>query len=595
MVVVDFTSLDESEYSRRTQAAKFFNEPVAKLLNGDYQLIGYIDFRQNIRKCYRDFECSDVKSIIPTNAALTTEAAARGGDLISLLDENINLEKVSKSYCVNHITYSYIVEGKTHYGSRCMGYEHVDGFLEVRRRRALIWRFAPNRASAESNHIAIKKTMDILAQVYDKPSVSKMDKKNYYAERRIKVMPYSLADRSAKKMIRRLENGWMPSGNKNVIETVSNISRFMQTSRAEAWRDKHGRNLLMTALLANKHAAAETLVNAGLYSGYDSQGNSTLQYAVLLGKLELIANIVARQGPWSLKESNGVTLPVLALRNQDLGVLDWLLKQGLSRSETGFININLLMYAAILGRVDAVQLLHEIYHVDLNQKNSEKSTALMFAAEAGKLSVVKYLADKQSNVHAKNVAGYNAAHLAAMNGNLESLKYLIARNINAHLTNKDGYSPLYLAIANKQWRCVRFLLTHLNKLETKEIKINDIVSELIREDRITLLDKLMNRYADNISTANLRNMLFFSASINKSGFIRYLYDRKINLNVKDSNQMTPLMKAAQLGNMNAVSTLLKLNADPDEVSKAGLTALMYATLGGHIDIVRMMRGAGIKN
>ena len=253
------------------------------------------------------------------------------------------------------------------------------------------------------------------------------------------------------------------------------------------------------------------------------------------------------------------------------------------------------MYAAYLGRVDAVTLLHKNFGVDLNQKFSQNAPAIFFAVESGQLPVVNYLLDNKIDIQAEDISGNNAVHLAALKGHLSILKQLLSKNVSGDHVNRAGYLPLHLAIAGKQWHCVKYLLTRVHKLETDSVKISDIMSELIREDRITLLDSLMNRYSDMISLIDFKDMLFFSASINKSGFVRYLYERKLDIDIMDEHQMTPLMRAAQLGNVEVVSTLLNLHANPDAVSEAGLTALMYATLGGHLDVVRIMRNANIKN
>ena len=52
------------------------------------------------------------------------------------------------------------------------------------------------------------------------------------------------------------------------------------------------------------------------------------------------------------------------------------------------------------------------------------------------------------------------------------------------------------------------------------------------------------------------------------------------------------MKAVQSGSSELVALLLRHAADPDVMNRFGASALHYATIADHCDIVRMLVNAG---
>ena len=71
----------------------------------------------------------------------------------------------------------------------------------------------------------------------------------------------------------------------------------------------------------------------------------------------------------------------------------------------------------------------------------------------------------------------------------------------------------------------------------------------------------------------------------------YSIDKQL-VNVRDSDDMTPLMWAAGYGQNLTIDLLLGLDADPNLKSKSGQTALMLAANRGFLHIVKTLIGGG---
>ena len=67
-----------------------------------------------------------------------------------------------------------------------------------------------------------------------------------------------------------------------------------------------------------------------------------------------------------------------------------------------------------------------------------------------------------------------------------------------------------------------------------------------------------------------------------------LYPWRASLNTKDSLGMTPLHIAARGGQIDACKLLLSKGCETDQVDKQGRTALYWAKMMGHFDVLALV-------
>lgn len=68
--------------------------------------------------------------------------------------------------------------------------------------------------------------------------------------------------------------------------------------------------------------------------------------------------------------------------------------------------------------------------------------------------------------------------------------------------------------------------------------------------------------------------------------VRYMLDRGVDVNAKDSAGNTALIAAATAGQWEMTDLLLKAGADVNAVNSSGNTALMGAVAKGNIEITK---------
>ncbi|KAL9181110.1 hypothetical protein ACHAXT_009915 [Thalassiosira profunda] len=79
---------------------------------------------------------------------------------------------------------------------------------------------------------------------------------------------------------------------------------------------------------------------------------------------------------------------------------------------------------------------------------------------------------------------------------------------------------------------------------------------------------------------------------NKKLVERLLKEEKIDVNVRDWDELAPLIPAASAGHLDVVKLLLKKGADVNAKDKDGITALMEASIMGHVKVVDLLLKEG---
>ncbi|KAI7890647.1 ankyrin repeat-containing domain protein [Mucor mucedo] len=115
--------------------------------------------------------------------------------------------------------------------------------------------------------------------------------------------------------------------------------------------------------------------------------------------------------------------------------------------------------AAIQGHANLVQLLSQHVDIDAVDKEGEAScTALLKAAYAGHLPVMKCLVQSKANPVHKDRDGWTALHNACSSGNLDMVQFLLDLNVNVNATSEQGHTPLMNAAAKGHLDIVLLLL-----------------------------------------------------------------------------------------------------------------------------------------
>lgn len=192
--------------------------------------------------------------------------------------------------------------------------------------------------------------------------------------------------------------------------------------------------------------------------------------------------------------------PSLASAKNDFGVSAVLLSVYNGRREI----CNLLLWhgaalelhdGAAVGKLDAVKNIVENDPARANSFSPDGFPVVALAAVFGHLDVVRYLADRGSEINASatNGSGYNALTGAVASGHPEIVRWLLQNGANPNHRYGAGYSPLLTAAANGHLEIAKLLLAHGADLRATTNDGKSAVVLAIERNHVTVADFLRSQ------------------------------------------------------------------------------------------------------
>jgi ankyrin repeat protein len=155
------------------------------------------------------------------------------------------------------------------------------------------------------------------------------------------------------------------------------------------------------------------------------------------------------------------------------------------------------------GHAEVVQMLLDA-KTDVNLKNTEGSTALMFAAQNGHTELVQMLLGAKAEVNLQNQADITALMLAAFNGHAEVVEMLLGANADVNLKNTQtyGFTALMFAAQHGHIAVVQMLLD-ANADVTFKDTMSRTALELARERKHEVVVRLILKHQASGSVNSL--------------------------------------------------------------------------------------------
>ncbi|XP_046574309.1 serine/threonine-protein phosphatase 6 regulatory ankyrin repeat subunit C-like isoform X2 [Haliotis rubra] len=220
-------------------------------------------------------------------------------------------------------------------------------------------------------------------------------------------------------------------------------------------KDKTGRTPVMYAAEQGNKKVVDLLVSKGCnLSVVDDLGRNILHAACLSDNVDLVEDLLSRGiADIESKDKNGATPVMYAAEQGHKKVVDLLVSKGCNLSVVDDLGRNILHAACLSDNVDIVEDLLRHGIVDIESKDKNGATPVMYAAEQGNKKVVDLLVSKGCNLSVVDDLGRNILHAACLGDNVGIVEYILSRGI-ADIYNRDsnGKTPvMYAAQTSKVW------------------------------------------------------------------------------------------------------------------------------------------------
>lgn len=217
----------------------------------------------------------------------------------------------------------------------------------------------------------------------------------------------------------------------------------------------------------------------------------------------------------------------------------------------------------------------------------EGHTALALAARSGHSNTATALLEAHANPDAAGFGGVTPLMLAANSGFGSMVKLLAAHGANTEAVNSGGCTALMVAIHSNRLQAVNALLAS-GASSNASTPRGDPLQMAAGLGRLDIVRALVKFEANLHPEGNAFMPALIAAAIHGHldvvGVLESLPGVDINANLRI---------AAANGMTDAVAALLRAGADPNEVdSDNGYTALMVASLAGHLTVVDILVKAG---
>jgi len=246
-------------------------------------------------------------------------------------------------------------------------------------------------------------------------------------------------------------------------------------------------------------------------------------------------------------------------------------------------------------------------------KDSSGQTPLATAISSGCLDATKTLAEAGANIFAENVTGMTVYQLASNKGSASLLAIVSPKTVTQK--DKNGKTALHQAVALLDEPTINAIIAAKADVSAKDaagltplsIAYANPVNPISANVAATLLlagaEPLRGDFAYFETAVLKRNFtmrfeegrtpLHLASGKGHTGFVQYLLDKKVPVNVKDVSSSTPLHEAVRAGKIDCASILLAAGADPNQKDSSGNTPLhLVMPIASRSEIFAMLLKAG---
>lgn len=342
-------------------------------------------------------------------------------------------------------------------------------------------------------------------------------------------------------------------------------------------KSQEGASLLLQAIVSDKDF---TLTNYFISKGLtlqdvDAAGNTAFNYVARTGNIDLMKTLVEKGVKYN---NNAIILAAQGGRGSatKIEVYQYLESLGIKPNAVNVNGENALHALARKPNQNAIISYFLSKGADVNQADNDGNTPFMLAAGFNRdTATVALLAATVKNINLANKKGLTALALATRNNSADVMQYLIAKGANVNTVDKEGNNLAYY------WLQSYSPLAFLGRQEGGRPEGAPNGGGRPQEpsapktDAFTAKMQVLQDKGFNITTPQKDGSTLYHLAIAKNdlGLLKRIEQLKVDVNVKNKEGLTPLLKAAMVAKDDTIlKYLLSIGAKKDSTTDFKETA-----------------------
>ncbi|XP_046359772.2 serine/threonine-protein phosphatase 6 regulatory ankyrin repeat subunit B-like [Haliotis rufescens] len=233
-------------------------------------------------------------------------------------------------------------------------------------------------------------------------------------------------------------------------------------------------------------------------------------------------------------------------------------------------------------------------NADLTLVDNFGDSLLHLACRGGNPAIVQHLVSP-SNINVQGRNGWTPVMAAASKGHQSVFDFLVSKNAVLTLVDNNGDSLLHLACRGGNPSVVQYLVSpsYINR-KGQQGWTPVMTAAVVGHQNV--FELLVSEHADlTLVDNNDNNIIHLACEVGNTAVLEHLVSPS-NINSRGQCGLTPVMKAAVAGHVNAFDLLVSKNADLSLKGNFGNSLIHLACEGGDRDILqRVVSPANINN
>jgi ankyrin repeat protein len=349
----------------------------------------------------------------------------------------------------------------------------------------------------------------------------------------------------------------------------------------------------------NSTAAAALMQKKVDVNATEADGTTALHWAVRNDDAGLVDRLIRAGANAKVQNRYGVTPMALACENGSAPIVGRLLKAGVSANATGPLGETALHLCARTGKSDAVRALLAAGALVDPIENWRGQTPLMWAAAEGHGEAMKILIEAGADVNARSSiivwerqrteeprdkwlppGGLTPLLFSAREGKVTSVKVLLDHGADINIVDPDRHTSLILALSSGHFDVAGLLIERGADVNMEDKVGQTALYAAVDGHTVPASNRPAPRETDDTLTSLdvIKMLLAKGARVDAALRAQLPYRTKLDRGGDGvlGNGTTPLIRAAKAADVQVIKLLLEKGANAKAATRNGVTAVMMA-------------------